>query len=278
MRYPESYPEIMSRLFKVLIVVDVETTGFDAWRNEIITWSMSAVDYFTLERLGSIELTFQPKNLQYWGKGAEDVHGISVSQALYFEDRKISTNRAIEFIEDYCKGKPNIMVCHAFDKYKTCNLFDINMIKTQFILEGKRDRFYRNCRYYQSTETYFRAARSRGYYRAGGGDLFSQVNEGEEGSDFKLKTLCKHYKIKLDKHHTAQDDREACEELYRIARGLGTNEDESTFDLQGSDDIKGIRSGEDNTYGLRHNHGYGESTYKEDLATETIPLYESDNE
>lgn len=225
-KYPADYSPLFEEKFSTLIVVDLETTGLDPWRNEILTWSMSALDYKTLKRKSSIELTFKPKNLGYWSMEAEEVHKISFPQALYFDEKQVSTERALAFIEDYCTGSPQILVCHAFDKYRTTNLFDSTMILTHLEKMGLRHRFYKSIRFFESTETYFREARLRGYYRRGTTDLFNYVEgeEVEEGKDFKLKTLCSHYKIKLD-HHQAKSDREACEQLYRIARGLGeTNE------------------------------------------------------
>lgn len=258
MRYPSSelYPEILSKNFHTIVTVDLETTGFDYWRNEILTWSMSALDYFSLERKASIELTFKPQNLQFWGAGAEAVHGISVSRALYFDPKKKSTDRALEFISDHCKGSPQILLCHAFDKYKKGDLYDVNMIMAHMDKMSKKSEISRNLKFFQSTETYFREARKLGYYQKGV-DMFS-LAEGrgydEEGEDFKLSTLCKYYKIPLD-HHDAKSDREGCEELYRIARRLGGNEKENEFDLQEQTDGRFASGGE----------GFGWESHNSDL-------------
>lgn len=268
MRYPSNYPLIMSEKIHTLIVVDIETTGLDTWRNEILTWSMSAVDYFTLERKDSIELTFRPKNLQYWDyqvptkskkprKKASEIHGISLSQALYFEDKHSASIRALEFISKHCNGDPQIMVCHAFDLYRTGNFLDVAFIMIHLEKLGMRWELYKHIRFFESTETYFREARLRGFYRSGN-DLFNQVDEDDEGRDFKLGTLCKHYKITLNNHHTAQDDREACESLYRVARGLGDkNDEESEFDLHRESDGDGISSRESEREQLQDRDGWG---------------------
>ncbi len=259
MRYPEEIPSIFLEKLDTIITIDLETTGFDSWRCEILTLSLSAMDYSTLQRKDSIELTFRPKNLKYWNyidpsriragkipKTAEEIHGISLSQALYFDGKESSTFKALDFINDYCRGIPQILLCHALDMYRSGNLYDVAMLMAHFEKFGLREKLYSNLRFFQSTETYFRAARARGYYRQRS-DLFSTKNglleDDQEGEDFKLPTLCAHYKIPLI-HHQVKSDREACEELYRIARSLGTNEEESSFNLEGEDFGNGVRGGE----------------------------------
>lgn len=269
MRYPgsELYPKIMTDKFHTIIVVDLETTGLDPWRCEILTWSMSAVDYSSLRRKASIELTFRPQNLNFWDyiapskskkplKKASEIHGISLSQALYFDDKKTSTTKALDFIGDHCGGVPQILVCHAFDLYGRGAFMDVTFIMAHLEKLGRRFELYRHLRFFESTETYFREARRRGYYRAGGSDLFTQVEGDEEGENFKLDTLCRHYKIPYN-HHNAQADRESCEALYAVARSLGTNDDEETFDLQGTDDGEALRSGAGNGIELHPDSGWG---------------------
>lgn len=267
MIYPALYPEIMAKNFTTLFFVDLESTGLDPWRCEILTLSLSAVDYFTLQRRDSIELTFRPQNKQYWDyiapskstrpmKKASEIHGISLSKALYFDDKIQSSNRMLEFMGDHCGGAPQIMVCHAFDKYRSGNFMDIAFIMAHLEKIGLRWDFYKLVRFFESTDTYFREARRRGYYRAGGSDLFNQVAADEEGEDFKLPTLCKHYKIKLKKHHHAQDDREGCEALYSVARNLGgEDEGETSFHLQGEVYGEGSAGAEDRHVQLQDREG-----------------------
>ena len=302
MRYPgsELYPKIMTDKFHTIIVVDLETTGLDPWRCEILTWSMSAVDYFTLQRKASIELTFRPQNLAFWDyihpeaiaraakrkkpiKKASEIHGISLSQALYFDDKNKSTALALEFIGDHCGGIPQTFLCHAFDLYQKLGFMDLQFVMSHLIKmdtrDGglRRDHFYKNLRFFESTESYFREARRRGYYRAGGSDLFSQVAEDEEGDNFKLDTLCRHYKIPYN-HHNAQADRESCEALYAVARSLGTNDDEDSFDLQGTDDGEALRGGAQGPDELRSGPGWGAYPYQVGRAEEEVQVYETETE
>ena len=214
MIYPAEYPEILSKNFKTLFFVDLETTGFDYWRNEILTWSMSAVDYSSLEVLDEIELNFKPHNLNHWGHEAEKIHKITVSQALYFEDKLPSTTKALEFIEKHSQGA-QILVCHAFDRYRNGNLFDANMIRWHMEKMGMRHRYYRSIRFHESTSTYFLEAKKKGYYTPE-----SILSMESEEKSVSLKTLCNRYKIPLN-HHDAKSDREACYQLYKIARSFG---------------------------------------------------------
>lgn len=251
MRYPgsEMYPKCLVEKFHTMIFFDLETTGLDAWRCEILTASVSAVDFYTLRRKASIELTFRPQNLAFWDyiapgkrrkplKKASEIHGISLSQALYFDGKEQSTTKMMDFIGDHCHGSPQIMVCHAFDNYGNVALMDVAFLMAHLVKMDERigsrmrEHLYQNIRFFESTETYFREARRRGYYRVGGSDLLSYHDpEDPEGEDFKLPTICKYYKIPMKKHHNAQYDRECCEALYATARGLGTNDEEESLNL-----------------------------------------------
>lgn len=215
MKYPADYPEILSDKFKTLFFVDIETTGTDYWRNEILTWSMSAVDYYSLEQIDEIELTFKPHNLKFWSRDSEKIHKIPLSKALYFEDKMTSSLKALEFIEKYSFNSPQVLVCHAFDKYRNGDLFDANMIKWHMEKLGLRFRYQKSIRFTQSTATFFLEAKKQGYHVSD--KLFSQEDE-EKG--VALKVLCKKYGIALD-HHNAKSDRQACYELYKIARAFG---------------------------------------------------------
>lgn len=206
MIYPSSdlYPEILSKNFTTYFFVDLETTGFDSWRNEILTLSIGALDYHSLEEIDSLELNFKPKNLSFWGKGAEEKHGISISEALYFEDKVSSTNKLINFLEKHSKKGPQILVCHAFDMFSRNNFFDVSMLRVHMVKLNLETRFNRAIRFFESTDSYFREASRNGYVKT---------------PDYKLPTLCQIYNIKLN-HHEAKSDRVACQELYKIARRL----------------------------------------------------------
>ena len=195
MKYPNDYFHIP----KWIYFCDIETTGFDYWRNEILTLSISRHDYASLELDDELELTFKPSNLQHFG--GSEVHGFSISDTLEFEDKSESTSKLIEFFEN-TNCEHNVFCCHALWRYNT--FFDwafllVHMIKfkTEYFLRNHLNKL-------ESTVNYFKHLQKNG--------LISVEN-------FKLNTLCNHFKIALD-HHDAKSDRVACFELYKIARGF----------------------------------------------------------
>lgn len=265
MRYPgsELYSPLMKSKFHTIMAVDIETTGLDYWRNEILSMSLGAMDYETMEPIASEEFVFRPKNLQYWSVESQRIHKISIAEAIHFEPKAEATRRFMQFFEKHCKGVPQILVCHAFDKYRTGAFFDVAFIMAHLEKFGLREQLYKQVRFFESTDTYFRGARARGYYRASA-DIFSKDGELQEGKDFKLSTLCKTFKIKLD-HHDAKSDREACQALYRIARSFGTYDEENALELQEQEDGEDSQGPQEtrwevhNPYGPRRD-GYNETT------------------
>lgn len=197
MKYPYEYAEIISKQFEILFFVDLETTGLDAMRNEILTASLSVVDYNTLEEIDSIDLKFRPEVLQHWSKEAEAIHGISLPMALSFPEKAESTRKLLEFLSKHRKDGVQPMVCHALN-FKG-GYFDTNYLAQHFF-RTKDDLLYffrRVCGITESTIDYAKAL--------GGFE------------NYKLGTLCKHYSISLD-HHDARSDRMACQALYKIFR------------------------------------------------------------
>lgn len=183
--------------------LDVETTGLDYYRNEIITLSISAYDKYV--KNDDLYLTIRPERLKYWSKEAELAHGISIQQSLLFDEKKDSFSELMRFIDRYSDGNA-MLICHAFDKFKTQNLFDVNFLKVGLEECGFYWSFRRSVKQFGSTDTIFREATQRGDF--------------DKLPSYALNKLCDHFKIPL-KHHDVVSDREACEQLYFKAKELG---------------------------------------------------------
>lgn len=200
MKYPEEYSETTEKNFNKIFFVDLETTGLDAMRNEILTASISVCDYHTLDQIEEIELTFKPQNLKFWSQEAEAVHGISLQKALTFQDKIHSTNELIRFFKRNSSPFPQPLVSHALNLKGY--FFDQNFLLQHFMRS--------------SQELFFE-------FRKMAGVSQSTINYAKAIGGFpnyKLSTLCAHFGIPLD-HHNAKSDREACQKLYSIFRSGG---------------------------------------------------------
>jgi len=195
MKYPVSYFSEPKYLF----VCDHETTGFNYWKNEILTTSFGLYNYSTLELLDEIELQFKPSNLRNFG--GEEVHGISVSEAITFPEKRESTKKLLDFIEQV-DSDHNAFCCHAPYVYGT--YFDWAFMFVHFCKYGLEYRLRKKINKLESTTIYLRKLR----------------DEGKIDFDKpKLNEICEMFGIEL-KHHDAKSDRLACLEIYKKARSL----------------------------------------------------------
>lgn len=197
MKYPVEYAPIVEDKFEVCFFVDLETTGLDPMRNEILTVSLSVCDYKTLEQIEEIELEFKPVNLKYWSEEAEKVHGIKLQKALSFQDKRHSTNEMMRFFKRHQKEGVQPIVSHALNYMGA--YFDQNFLMQHFFRTADEQlyQYRRICGISQSTID------------------FAKALGGFE--NYKLSTLCKFYNIPLN-HHNSKSDREACQKLYKIFR------------------------------------------------------------
>lgn len=218
MKYPVEYPEITEKRFNSLFFIDLESTGFDYWRNEILTLYVIVADYHSLKIREEKLFKFQIENAKNWGREAERVHGISLSQALYFPPKKEASEELLSLLEKYSFNGPQVLVCHAFDKFRKGDLFDSSMLTWHMEKLGLRFRYQRSVSHHQSTATYFLEAKAKGYYTPA---LF---NNQDEEKGVSLSVLCKAFKIPL-KHHDPKSDAHACYQLYKIARSFGSGKE-----------------------------------------------------
>lgn len=172
-------------------VFDIETTGTDYFRNEILKISCGIYDDGI--EIDSLELSIKPQRKQYWQSEAERVHRISWEQAQGFHSANYCYSELIKFMHFYGMGD---FVCHAlwFGNY-----FDRAFIEAQMSLLDLTYRYRKNLRTRTiSTITLAKQLQKNGFI---------------EVDSFGLEELCKKFGIKLD-HHDAKSDREACAQIY----------------------------------------------------------------
>lgn len=195
MKYPAEYVKMIEDKFEVIFFVDLETSGFDVLRNEILTASISVCDYKSLEQIEKISLEFKPEHLKFWSEDAEKVHGITPQKAVTFQDKKQSSREMAAFFKKYKKEGTQPIVSHA--KRFMGAYFDQNFLLHHFMQYDWYFEFRRICGISQSTIDYTRTIVTLENYR--------------------LSTVAKYFNIPLN-HHNVESDREACEQIYRICR------------------------------------------------------------
>lgn len=196
MKYPNNY----WKQPKFIFFCDLETTGFDQWRNEILTLSMSCFNYEKLEPQGEIELNFKLQNIEYWGDEAEKIHGITIRDALEFEPKKESTLKLNRFINSF--GDHNVFCCHA--SKRKGGYFDWLFLRTHFSKCNLEFDLTRNINKLESTIDFYKYL----------------VKEQKVSVDnYKLNTICETLGVELN-HHEAKSDRVACEKIYKYARAI----------------------------------------------------------
>lgn len=177
----------------MIAVIDIETTGTDYWRSEIIALSVGLYKD-SGEIVAEKDLYFRPVRMKFWSDDSEAIHGISKDLAMSFQDANKSWGEFFEFLDSNIE-KPIPFVCHAlwFGHY-----FDRAFIECQMFLTNHhwllRKYFSRSI----STHTMAQKLKTHGYYN------FEKLS---------LDYLSKWFKIDLD-HHDAKSDRSACAKLY----------------------------------------------------------------
>jgi DNA polymerase III alpha subunit (gram-positive type) len=186
-------------------VIDIETTGLDYWRNEILTLSVSAMQLDGYNELDKELFQFRPTRPKFFSQESEEIHGISIDQAMNFPEQRKEMKRFLNFLKAYA-SKPQLMVCHAkwFGKYFDSAFIDCQLFLTNEIWEKRK--------YIGKTVSTLTMAQS------------AKV----QSESFSLDSLCKHYQIEL-KHHDADSDRNACQELFKILHSQGANDGFTNF-------------------------------------------------
>ena len=177
----------------MIAVVDIETTGTDYWRSEIIALSVGLYQN-TGELVAEKDLYFKPVRIKFWSDEAEMVHGINKEVAMNLPDANKSWGEFFEFLDSHIE-KPIPFVCHAlwFGHY-----FDRAFLECQMFLTNHHWLLRKYFSASVSTHTMAQKLKTHGYYN------FEKLS---------LDYLSNWFKIDLD-HHDAKSDRIACAKLY----------------------------------------------------------------
>lgn len=191
-------------------IIDIETSGLDSMRNEVLSLSVSAVAIENHQELDSELFLFKPVRKQYWQDGAEAVHGISWEQSQEFPSAKKQWKKFLSFLKAYAH-KPQVMGCHAlwFGKYFDSSFIDCQLDLQELLFEKRK--------YIGSTFSTLSLAKNA----AKKGHLSTEK--------YSLDALCSIHKIPL-KHHDATSDREACQKLFKIYNQLGAIDEHTDYE------------------------------------------------
>lgn len=194
---------------KTVLTCDLETTGTDSLRNEILTLSIAACD--RQGEIDSLELKMRPE-YDFWDAEAEKIHGISRFEAERFMPQIEGAKKLIDFLSKY---PDSMLVCHAAMMFNS--LFDVNFL-LQFLNKYSRHNALLSKTIIQtSTIVWFRWLDRCGI---------------ESNSAYDLASLCRKYAIEL-KHHDASSDRLATQKLFFIALDLAKNVNFEPHALEG---------------------------------------------
>lgn len=182
--------------YNFISFIDVETTGFDPWRNEIIQLACIITDKEAKNELDVFNQYCRPLCPTQWTNGAEKVHRITLNEALNFQHPFDMAVNFLNFLKPY-KGdsvyhEPKInFVCHSKGR------FDYRFLETFFRKLELQYSFWKvfDSKLYESTIDCVK-------------DSFVKLpNE-------KLSTIAKYIKFDLN-HHEALSDTRACKEIYK---------------------------------------------------------------
>jgi len=176
------------------VVIDIETSGLDLWRCEVIALSIGLYSDAG-DLVNELDLNFKPVRLGYWSNESEAIHGISRMAALKFPDANESWGKFFDFLDQNLDERADF-VCHAL---WLGHYFDSTFLFCQMFLSNNH---WLLRKYFKSetisTHTMAQKLKSHGIYN------FEKLN---------LAYLCQYFGISLD-HHNARSDREACSKLY----------------------------------------------------------------
>ena len=182
------------------VFVDVETTGFDFLRNDIISICMIIKEgEKEIDRL--IEYV-RPENYEFWYDQSEEIHGISREQSKEFQSRKSCADKILKLVESLGPWNENIFINHAPYRKPGNLTFDYGMLYYFFY---KQDLHYRFNKHLEMGNSYNTIK--------GKAEKFVWQDAGLENQ--KLSTWAKYLNFDLN-HHEVVSDTECLVKVYEF--------------------------------------------------------------
>lgn len=136
-------------------VIDLETTGLDQWRSEVLEIACIVLD----EEFKEISTFHEYVRPEYsWSEDAKRVHGISRDQASRFRVSDDVISEFCSFLAYYRKPFGYRMVAHAKPLRHDADLFDRRMLFSWFWNSDRRSEFYN---YFREENVYSTIKRKR---------------------------------------------------------------------------------------------------------------------
>jgi len=175
-----------------LFFCDVETTGFDPIRNDIVSVAMVVTDK-NMNWEGEFYQTLRPEFNKFYSAEAEKIHGFNKKQMLEFPHPRKTLIELLKFLNRWrSPGQWHPFIFHALRG------FDFKFLEWAFRKQELHWSFFKmfDERFTQSTIS---MARSAGYSG-------NKLNEWADRLDFGLD------------HHNALSDTKCCAEVYGFLR------------------------------------------------------------
>lgn len=175
---------------------DVETTGLDPVKNDVIQLAMIVeVDGLVV---GELELKIQPHDYDNIDQAALDVHGITLEEIKTFLPPKEAHKQIVVFWEKFIKKFDKT------DKFTPIGYngrFDLDFLSQFFIKCG--DKYFGSWQNWRLVDPL--------------AIIYFLVFLGKlQLPDYKLATLCQHYEIELQAHDALSDIRATRELLSKL--------------------------------------------------------------
>ncbi len=177
---------------KYLFFCDVETTGFDPIRNDIVSICMAVTDW-EHNLIDVFYDTAKPEFNKFYSEDAEKIHGFGRDELSNFQHPRDTLIKLLNFLNKYrTPGKYHVFIYHAL------RLFDYKFLEWAFRKQYMHWSFFKmfHSEYSEST---IDMAKSMGYQG-------NKLNQWAERIDFELE------------HHNAKSDTLCCVQVHKYLR------------------------------------------------------------